>query len=280
MSKKIPQANTAVIGGSSTFSIQFPQDLPSFKGRILERNLIINTPYGKSPPFIVFTLDKEREDNKIITCKMHGWRSGVSRGDASRQIFWVFKEAGVKNVLAEGGVGAINHLLNPRDIVIPHDYIDFSLRKDVSLGGEYLLIMREALCPYLRKIFFKAAGNLSSRKVFDRGIYVNTEGRHFESPSEIEMFSHLKADVVGQSVCPEVYLSREIGACYSGLYLVVNFAEGIVKDWEHEELKDIFYNEARRIGEILLEALSLLFKDNKLKKECNCEDLRKKTLLT
>jgi len=280
MNEKIPQANTGVIGGSSTFSLQFPEDLPSFKGRILERNLIFDTPFGESPPFILFSLDKEKEDNKIITCKMHGWRSGVRRGDASRQIFWVFKEAGVKNILAEGGVGAINHLLNPRDIVIPHDYMDFSLRKDVSLGSEYLLIMREALCPHLRKIFFKAAGNLSSRKVFDRGIYVNTEGRHFESPSEIDMFSQMKADVVGQSICPEVYLSREIGACYSGLYLVVNFAEGVVKDWEHEELKDIFYNEAPLIGEILLEALSFLFEDKSLKKECNCEDLRKKTLLT
>lgn len=277
---KIPQCETAVIGGSSTFSIQFPKDLSSFQGKILEDNLIINTPYGESPPFIVFTLDKGTEENKIITCKMHGWRSGVDRGNASRQIFWVFREAGVKEIIAEGGVGAINHLLNPRDIIIPDDYIDFSLRKDVSLGSDYLLIMREALCPHLRKIFLKAAGKFSSRKIFERGIYVNTDGRHFESPAEINMFAHLKADIVGQSICPEVYLSREIGACYSGLYLVVNYAEGIVKDWEHEELKEIFYNEAKMIGEILLETLSLLFKNEGLKKECHCLDLRKNTLLT
>lgn len=276
----IPQCEIAVIGGSSTFSIQFPGELPAFQGKILEDNLVIDTPYGESPPFVIFTLDKETEENKIITCKMHGWRSGVDRGNASRQIFWVFREVGVKKIIAEGGVGAINHLLNPRDIIIPHDYIDFSLRKDVSLGSDFLLIMREALCPHIRKVFFEAAGKLSSRKIFERGIYVNTDGRHFESPAEINMFSQLKADIVGQSICPEVYLSREIGACYAGLYMVVNYAEGVVKDWEHEELKEIFYNEAHAIGEIMLEALSQLIKGKRAQKVCHCLQLRKNTLLT
>ena len=176
----IPPCEIAVIGGSSTFSIQFPGELPSFQGEILEDNLVIDTPYGESPPFVIFIPDKGTEENKIITCKMHGWRSGVDRGNASRQIFWAFREAGVKKIIAEGGVGSINHLLNPRDIIIPHDYIDFSLRKDVSLGSDYLLIMRDALCPHIRKVFFETAGKLSSGKIFERGIYVNTDGRHFD----------------------------------------------------------------------------------------------------
>ena len=45
----------------------------------------------------------------------------------------------------------------------------------------------------------------------------NTDGRHFESPAEIAMLNG-HADIVGQSICPEVYLAREIGACYAGLY--------------------------------------------------------------
>ena len=64
---------------------------------------------------------------------MHGWRSGVARGRASQQIFWVLREAGVRTILAEGGVGSLREDLTPGDLVIPHDYIDLSLRKDVSL---------------------------------------------------------------------------------------------------------------------------------------------------
>ena len=50
---------------------------------------------------------------------MHGWRRGVKRADASLQMFWVFAEAGVRKVIADGGVGSLNHLLDPRDVVIP-----------------------------------------------------------------------------------------------------------------------------------------------------------------
>lgn len=75
---------------------------------------------------------------------MHGWRphEGIRRGEASQQLFWVFKEAGVKKIFAEGGVGSINRLLELRDLVIVDDYIDHSMRQDIGLGGPYLLSMR------------------------------------------------------------------------------------------------------------------------------------------
>lgn len=63
-----------------------------------------------------------------MTVRMHGWRSGTTRADASRQVFWVLREAGAARVLAEGGAGAVNHLLAPRDLLVSNDYIDLSLR--------------------------------------------------------------------------------------------------------------------------------------------------------
>ena len=92
----------------------------------------------------------------LLTCRRHGSRRGVSRADASRQVFWVLGQAGVKSILAEGGVGAVNHMLDPRDIVIPHDYIDVSMRKDVNLDDRYLLVMRESLCPSSQLLSNKA----------------------------------------------------------------------------------------------------------------------------
>ena len=87
----------------------------------------------------------------VLTVRMHGWRAGVRRADASRQIFWVFEQAGVRNVLVEGGVGVINSDFALRDFIIPDDYIDFSMRKDVSLSDKYLLIMRDPVCPDSRR---------------------------------------------------------------------------------------------------------------------------------
>ncbi len=271
MANKIPAAGYAVIGGSSTFSIKFPEALGEAGVEIVEDGLLFETPFGESPPFKLFKVD----DKPVLTCKMHGWRSGVSRADASRQVFWVLREAGVKNILVEGGVGAVNHLLNPRDIVIPTDYIDNSMRKDVSLGSDYLLVMRKAVCPDLHNDLLTASREFAISRVFERGIYAVTDGRHFESPAEVAVLKQWGADVVGQSMCPEVYLAREIGACYAGVYLVVNYAEGIVEDWSHDELSEIFYGESEAIGKILINAIRAAADTS----TCECRQLRKPTLL-
>jgi 5'-methylthioadenosine phosphorylase len=91
------------------------------------------------------------------------------------------------------------------------------------------------------------------------------------------MIQSFGGDVVGQSLCPEVYLAREIGACYAGLYLIVNRAEGAGPDWSHKELKGIFYQEGMGVGEIIIESLKQIPRDRK--RVCRCSKLRKKTLL-
>jgi 5'-methylthioadenosine phosphorylase len=101
-----------------------------------------------------------------------------------------------------------------------------------------------------------------------------TEGPRFESPAEVR---HLQTmgDIVGQSFSPEVWLARDIGACYAGLYVVVNYGEGVVRDWEHEELARRFEDDAPLIGRVLLQALRALPADD----DCHCRTLRRPTLL-
>ena len=83
------------------------------------------------------------------------------------------------------------------------------------------------------------------------------------------------ADIVGQSLAPEVYLAREIGACYANLSFVVNYGEGI-KNWSHEVMKDIFFDDAEMIGKILLDTIA---NTDAEKKSCACTSYRKETLL-
>ena len=267
----IPKVEYAVIGGSGTLSSDFPSKSMAEDIEILEDNLFFETPYGQSPWFRLFRVG----DKKVLTCKMHGWRTGVSRADASRQLFWVFREAGVKRIIAEGGVGTVNTLLDTRDFLIPDDYLDLSQRKDVGLEGKYLLIMRDSLCQEIREKLIENTKENYNGRIFTRGIYANTEGRHFESPAEIAMLKG-HADIVGQSIAPEVYLAREIGACYAGLYFVVNYGEGIQQAWSHDTMKDIFFNDAPMIGEIILETIRCVDADDR---NCDCLNLRKETLL-
>jgi 5'-methylthioadenosine phosphorylase len=238
---------------------------------ILADNLRFTTPYGESPAMRLFRVGEKR----VLTVKMHGWRSGVTRADASRQVFWVFREAGVKRIISEGGVGTVNKLLDLRDFIIPDDYLDLSVRKDVMLDGRYLLVMRDALCPEMRQALIAATKKRFDGRVFIRGTYAVTDGRHFESPAEVAMMNG-HADIVGQSICPEVYLAREIGACYAGLYFTVNYGEGIKEKWSHQDMADIFYDDAPMIGEIILETIRNIDAEER---KCECLSLRKETLL-
>lgn len=261
------RADFAIIGGSGTLSLDFPKNISDAKP-ISE--LIIDTPYGRSPTMRLFSI----EGRRVLTCRMHGWRSGVTRANASRQIFWVFREAGVRKILSEGGVGTINRLLDPRDLLIPDDYIDLSVRKDVMLDSRYLLVMRDALCPTLRKNLLDSARRSYDGRIFDRAIYAVTDGRHFESTAEIAMLNG-RADIVGQSLAPEVYLAREIGACYANLSFVVNYGEGLTRAWSHDTLKEIFFYDANLISNILVNTLRRIDLDA----PCECRELRKETLL-
>ncbi|MFZ5597230.1 MAG: MTAP family purine nucleoside phosphorylase [Bacillota bacterium] len=267
----IPAADYAVIGGSGTYSLKYPEDLNRSDIQVLEESMVFSTPYGDSPPMKLFRLG----DRDVLSVKMHGWRPGVPRGRASQQLFWVFREAGVKRIIADGGVGSVNHLLKPRDLMVPDDYIDFSMRKDTGLGSPYLLAMRQPVCPNIRKALLDAAERRYRGRIFDRGIYAVTDGRHFESRAEVVMLGRAGADVVGQSMCPEVYLAREIGACYGRVDIVVNYAEGVIRDWDHDELRDIFFGMSGNIASIVTDALVSLDSD----RDCGCPDLRKETLL-
>jgi 5'-methylthioadenosine phosphorylase len=269
--RQVPPAAFAVIGGSGTQGAAFPAGLHP-DARVIDEDLVFSTPYGESPPFTFFELGEKR----VLHVRMHGWRPGVRRGEASRQVFSVLERAGVRRIVSDAGVGSLNHLLDPGDLLIPHDFVDLSTdRAGEGIVGGHLLIMRDAVCGEGREALRLAARRLApDRRLFARGVYVVTEGPRFESPAEVRHLQTL-GDVVGQSFSPEVWLARDIGACYAGLTVIVNYGEGVVADWSHDELARIFTDDAPLIGRILLEALAAL----PVEGACPCRELRKPTLL-
>jgi len=270
----IPAALFGICGGSGSLSFDFPAALGDERVTVLGENLVFETPFGRSPAFTHFRVDAPGGTRDALAVRMHGWRRGVKRGDASLQVFWVFAQAGVRKVLADGGVGTLNNLLDPRDVVIPDDFIDLTIKQDIYVRGDHLLIMRQPVCPDLAHTLYSGAAEQFSR-VFQRGTYLVTDGPRFESVAEVDYMRRLGGDIIGQSFAPEVVLARDIGACYAGIYLVVNYGEGIIKPWEHGELKAIFFDESETIARIVLETVA----DAPIGDECGCMDNRKPSLL-
>ena len=56
----------------------------------------------------------------------------------------------------------------------------------------------------------------------------------------------------------------------------VTDGEGIRKAWSHQDMADIFYDDAPMIGEIILETIRTVDADDR---HCECLSLRKETLL-
>jgi 5'-methylthioadenosine phosphorylase len=271
----VPAAQIGICGGSGSLSFDFPAALGDERVEVLATDLVFETPFGTSPAFTHFRVAGPHGPREALAVKMHGWRRGVKRADASLQVFWVFSEAGVVKVLADGGVGSLNHLLDPRDIVIPNDFIDLTTKQDIYVRGDHLLIMRRPICPELAGHLYSGA-SVDFARVFRRGTYLVTDGPRFESVAEVDYMKRLGGDVIGQSLAPEVFLARDIGACYAGIYIVVNYGEGVVREWEHDELKAVFFEESRTISRIVLDAAA----DVPLTQECGCMDHRKPSLLS
>lgn len=272
--QQIPRADFGVCGGSGSLSFDFPAALHDPRTTVLGTDLVFDTPFGRSPAFTHFAVEGPHGRREALAVRMHGWRRGVKRADASLQVFWVFSEAGVRKVLADGGVGSLNHMLDPRDVVVPNDFIDLTVKQDIYVRGDHLLIMRQPICPDLADHLYLGASEAFGR-VFKRGTYLVTDGPRFESIAEVDYMRRLGGDLVGQSLAPEVFLARDIGACFAGIYIVVNYAEGVVRDWEHDELKAVFFEESETIARIVLDAIV----SADLDAACGCMDLRKPSLL-
>ncbi len=273
---RVPKAHFGICGGSGSLGFDFPQGLDDPRVTVLAQDLVFATPFGESPAFTHFRVDGPHGAHEALAVRMHGWRRGVKRADASLQTFWVFHEAGVSKVLADGGVGSLNHLLDPRDIIIPHDFIDLSMKQDIYVRGDHLLIMRDPVCPDLASRLHTGASELFPR-VFSRGVYLVTDGPRFESIAEVDYMRRLGGDVVGQSLSPEVFLARDIGACFAGVYIVVNYGEGVVRTWEHDELKAVFFDESATIAKLVVDTIA---ETDPTSSACGCRDLRKPSLLS
>ncbi len=274
ITRSVPAAQFGICGGSGSLSFDFPAALGDERVTVLARDLVFDTPFGRSPTFTHFRVDGANGPREALAVKMHGWRRGVKRADASLQVFWVFHEAGVTKVLADGGVGSLNHLLDPRDVIIPNDFIDTSIKQDIYVRGDHLLIMRRPICPELADHLYAGASAAFAR-VFKRGTYLVTDGPRFESVAEVDALRRTGGDVVGQSLAPEVFLARDIGACFAGIYIVVNYGEGVVRDWEHDELRAVFFEESETIARIVLDTIA----HAPLGEECGCREFRKPSLL-
>jgi 5'-methylthioadenosine phosphorylase len=212
----------AHIGGSGTWTIDFPDDLEDPGVTVTDRQ-VIDTPFGMSAPICTISVD----GRQVLHVPFHGYHSDDRVRDA-HSLFWAFREVGVGAVVVDASVGSVNRLLEPEDIVIPHDAIDMRVHRAAWADGfitNGALRMSDPFDPDLSRILADAAAAVFPR-VFRRGISLCVEGPRWETPAETNLYRTWGTDIVGHTLFPEIELAMAIGARFAVLNVVSNYGEG------------------------------------------------------
>ena len=121
------------------------------------------------------------------------------------------KEIGVTQIMATNAVGSLDLDIGPGSIVLPDDFLDFTVNRDRTFyDNEVIHIdMTEPFCNRLRGAILANSGCVDG-KVVDGGTIVCTEGPRFETPAEIKMFSILGGSNYSTSISPTKLDTKEV----------------------------------------------------------------------
>ena len=211
-----------VIGGRETYELLRQGLVRS------ERRYAINTPFGQAGTVFRVTaggssyyfLPRQGEEDAQLPPSAINYRANV----------YALKELGVQAILAWSGPAALVPDLPAGRFVLPDDLIDLTHRRDETFferSRAGLVRQWPVFCPTLRRAGEQALTALGLEATAG-GTYVCTEGPRLDTPAEARLFANWGGTLVGMTLCPEVFLARELGMCYAALCYVTGCAEGLV----------------------------------------------------
>jgi len=215
---------------------------------------LTKTPYGTAPAISI----GEIGGKQVAFLPRHGPNHSVAPHRVNyRANIYALHKLGVIRVLATNAVGAIDRDFKPGELVVPHDFIDFTKARPTTFYDKAPVThidVSEPYCPEIRQFMISAATK-TAMHVRERAVMVCTEGPRLETPAEIEMFRHLGCDVVGMTGYPEVVLARELEICYASICYVSNMAAGIQERLKAHELSRISEQTLPMLQKLLIEAV-------------------------
>lgn len=261
--KNSKKARIAIIGGTGLETL--------FKDA---RELCLGTPYGILPSLHIGRISGE----DVIFLPRHGPHHSTPPHKINyRANIHALYKVGVKRILATNAVGAINKDFEPGDIVVPHDFVDFTKLRHVTFYDQAPVThvdFSQPYCPEIRKLMVETAEKFGFH-VWDKAVLVCTEGPRYETPAEIRMFRRLGCDVVGMTGSPEAVLARELEMCYASICYVSNMAAGIQKRLTAHEVSEVSKRILSELEQILIETVKTLPSE----RGCPCSEALKEARL-
>lgn len=183
----------------------------------------ISTPYGApSSPLLcgeingvsVAILARHGRDHSIFP-------SGVN----FRANIWALAKHECSHILASTAVGSLREEIAPGHLVFPHQFIDFTKRRETTFFDQSQVIhtpMADPFCPTLLDLLATSAASLALPHHTQKTV-ITIEGPRFSTRAESHMFRSWGADIINMSTVPEVNLAREKKIHYASIAMSTDY---------------------------------------------------------
>jgi len=191
----------------------------SLCGQTSGKRRLVETPFGTPSDAII---EATWDGTPVAVLNRHGAGHLISPSRVNyRANIYALKLLGCTHVIATGAVGSLRDHIAPKDLVVPHQIIDKTSRREGTFFDEYFAAHIELaypFCPALRRHLLECADAVTTT-VHDGGTYVCMEGPAFSTRAESEMHRAWGGDLIGMTVMPEAKLAREAEMAYALLAL-------------------------------------------------------------
>jgi len=225
----------------------------------------VGTPYGLPPPVSV----GEINGVSVVFLPRHGVHHSTPPHMVNyRANIYALHRIGVQQIVATNAVGAINFEFKPGNLVVPHDFIDFTkVRSSTFYDASPVthVDLSQPYCPTIRWTLINSAKKCS--RLWEKAVLACTEGPRFETPAEIRVFRQLGCDIVGMSGAPEAVLARELEMCYATICFITNMAAGMQERLTADEVTRVAKKVVPDLEKILRETVKNLPRE----RHCSCK---------
>ncbi len=194
-------------------------------------------PYGDIPGFPATSV--KGHSGRLVLGRVEGMRVLVQAGrfhlyegyDPATVVLpaRLFAELGVKYLVLTNAAGGVNRGFRPPTLMLIADHINLMWRNPLVgqlVRGEHRWPdLNDCWDPELRALAREVAREQGLR--LEEGVYAAVLGPSFETPAEVRMLRHFRADAVGMSTVPEAIAARARGLCVLGVSSITNMAAGL-----------------------------------------------------
>src|SRR5689334_11049807 len=180
------------------------------------RRQLVRTPYGEPSGPLTFGTMRGAE---VVFLARHGYGHTLPPHQVNyRANLWALRDQGVDEIVSVASVGGIRSGLEPGDLVVPDQIIDYTSGRRSTFFEDGAPVTHidftEPYTPALRRRLLEAAA-ACGEKAADGAVYAATQGPRLETAAEIDRLERDGAHVVGMTGMPEAALARELDLGYA-----------------------------------------------------------------